>query len=105
MLDRSPDRARDVQPRPLRRRARPPVAAAEAERGPQLRGNGVVLAAGALGALGIVERLGLVAVGLELVEPPPVRGLGSRIEHRPEVGFDAPHAGRGVLPLRAAARR
>src|SRR3954462_6123990 len=82
--------ARDVHPRALGVRGRLAVAAAEADRARQLARDELHLLAGAGGALGVVERLGLLDLGAEVLQPAAVLALGLRIEQRAGIAVAGP---------------
>src|SRR3954468_10509824 len=97
-------RARDRHPRPLGVCGAAPVAPAEPDRARQLARDERHLLAGARGALGIVELLGLLDLGPEVLEARPVLALGLRVEQRAGVAV-ARAAGLDVAVARGARAR
>src|SRR4051794_35233361 len=77
-----PQRARDVAPRALGRGGRAPVAPAQPDGGRQLVRDEVHLLACPCRALGVVEGLGLLDLGPEVLQARAVLGLGLRVEGR-----------------------
>src|SRR5512133_89079 len=78
--DLAAQRARDVDARALGRRRGRPVAPAEADGRRQLLGDELHLLARPRGALGVVERLGLLDLGAQVLQARAVLGLRLRVE-------------------------
>src|SRR4051812_18479274 len=96
--------ARHVDPGALGVRGGLAVAPAEADGARQLTGDEVHLLAGARDALGVVERLGLLDLGAEVLEARAVLALGLRVEQRARVAV-AGAAGLDVAIARGARAR
>src|SRR4051812_33229466 len=97
-------RAGHVHPRALGVRGGAPVAPAEPDRARQLARDERHLLASARGALGVVELLGLLDIGPEVLEARAVLALGLRVEHRAGVAVAGP-AGLDVAVARRARPR
>ena len=81
------------------------VAAAEADRGGELLGDGVELRPRALGATHVVELLRLLQLRAQRLEPLPVRRLGRRIEDLQAAIRPAHRAGSFASPQRQQVER
>ena len=97
--DLAPQRARHVHARALGRRGRLAVAPAQADGGRQLVRDEVHLLARAGRALGVVERLGLLDLGPQVLQARAVLGLGLGVERRARVAGAGAH-GQPVGALR-----
>src|SRR5262249_25722453 len=100
LLDHGPQALRDGRPRPLGRRARGPVAAAEPYRGGQLLRQRLELLPRLGGATDVVAALGVGELRTELTDPLPIGRLRPVVEPG-----ELPRRRRTILVEGAPARR